>query len=152
MSYIDPSEKAQFFQQVDEYARSATWCALATESNGEPRVRMVHPTWEGEVLWFATGPETLKARQIALNPVVDIQYQVAPPDFIHLLVRGRATMFDDDATREHVWNNVMDYDLSQFWPQGPKDPGYIAVRVDPERVELAQMFGTANKRVWRAGA
>ena len=111
---------------------------------------MVHPTWEGDVLWFATGPETLKARQLAENPIVDIQYQVAPPDFIHLLVRGRATLVDDDTTREHVWNNVMDYDLSQFWPAGPTDPGYIAVRVQPERVELSEMFGTVNKRVWRA--
>ena len=150
MSYIDPSDKDDFFQAVDRYARIATWCALATETNGAPRVRMVHPTWEGDVLWFATGPETLKARQLAENPIVDIQYQVAPPDIIHLLVRGRATLVDDDTTREHVWNNVMDYDLSQFWPAGPTDPGYIAVRVQPERVELSEMFGTVNKRVWRA--
>ena len=151
MSYIDGSEKDRFFADVDQYARKATWCALATETGGEPRVRMVHPTWEGDILWFATGPETLKARQIAANPVVDIQYQVAPPDFIHLLVRGRATLIDDDEVRAHVWNNVMDYDLAQFWPDGPTDPGYIAVRVEPERVELSEMFGTLNKRVWRAG-
>lgn len=149
MSYIAENEREQFFKDVDAYARTATWCALATETQGEPRVRMVHPTWEGETLWLATGPETLKAKQIAANPVVDIQYQVAPPDFIHLLVRGRATLIDDDAVREHVWNRVMDYDLGQFWPGGPADPGYVAVRIEPDRVELSEMFGTANKRVWR---
>ncbi len=152
MSYIEGTEVEQFFRDVDEYARSATWCALATEHRGEPRVRMVHPTWEGQTLWFATGPETLKAQQLTANPVVDIQYQVAPPDFIHLMVRGTATLVSDDAVREHVWRNVMDYDLAQFWPEGPTDPGYVAVRIDPQRVELSKMFGTVDKRVWRAPA
>jgi hypothetical protein len=64
MSYITADEKAQFFNDVDQYARTATWCALATETGGEPRVRMVHPTWEGETLWLATGPETLKAHPV----------------------------------------------------------------------------------------
>ena len=151
MAYIDQSEHDQFFKDADAYARTATWCALATETDGEPRVRMVHPTWEGEILWLATGPETLKAKQMAINPIVDIQYQVAPPDFIHLMIRGRATLISDDAVREHVWNNVMDYDLAQFWPEGPTDPNYVAVRIDPDRVELSKMFGTMDKRVWRRG-
>ena len=151
MSYVSGADTKQFFKDVDEYARSAVWCALATVHRGEPRVRMVHPTWEGQTLWFATGPETLKAQQIAANPVVDIQYQVGQPDFIHLMVRGRATLVSDDAVREHVWRNVMDYDLEQFWPGGPADPGYVAVRIDPERVELSKMFGSMDKRVWREG-
>ena len=151
MAYIDESEREQFFKDADTYARTATWCALATETDGEPRVRMVHPTWEGETLWLATGPETLKAKQMATNPIVDIQYQVAPPDFIHLMIRGRATLISDNAVREHVWNNVMDYDLAQFWPEGPTDPNYVAVRIEPDRVELSKMFGTMDKRVWRRG-
>lgn len=150
MTYVTAADKDQFFKDVDEYARKATWCALATETKGQPRVRMVHPTWDGDTLWVATGIDTLKAKQIAVNPVVDIQFQVAPPDFVHLLTRGRATLMQDDATREHVWHNVMDYDLSQFFPDGPNSPGYVAIRIDPQRVELSEMFGMANKRVWRA--
>ena len=67
------------------------------------------------------------------------------------MIRGRATLISDDAVREHVWNNVMDYDLAQFWPEGPTDPNYVAVRIDPDRVELSKMFGTMDKRVWRRG-
>ena len=51
--------------------------------------------------------------------------------------------------RAHVWD-VLDYDLSQFWPGGPSDPGYAAIRITPTRVELSKMFGTAEKRVWTA--
>ena len=151
MTRVSEQDKSEFFADVDAYARKSTWCALATVAGNEPRVRMVHPTWEGDVLWVATGPETAKAQQIAANPAVDVQFQVAPPEFVHLMVRGKATLIADDDVREHVWNNVMDYDLADFWPAGPKDPGYVAVRIDPDRVELSEMFGTVNKRVWLRG-
>lgn len=149
MSQIDAGEKEQFFRDVEAAAKKAIWCALATVDGHEPRVRMVHPTWEGDTLWIATGPETAKAKQIRANPVVDIQFQVAPDDFVHLMVRGRATVLDDQETRSRIWD-VLDYDLAQFWPGGPTDPGYCVIRVDPERVELSEMFGTRNKRVWRS--
>ena len=79
---------------------------------------MVHPTWEGDILWVATGPETAKAREIQANGAVDIQFQVAPDDFIHLMVRGQATVLTDQATKDRIWD-VMDYDLAQFWPTHP---------------------------------
>lgn len=148
MTRIGPGERADFFRDVDAASRKAVWAALATVDGAAPRVRLVHPTWEDDVLWFATFPDSPKARQIRARPEVDLQYQVAPPDFVHVLVRGRAEVLADDATRRHVWD-VMDYDLSQFWPGGPTDPSYAAVRVTPTRVELSKMFGMQDKRVWR---
>lgn len=149
MSLVQAGDKEAFFGDVEAAAKKAIWCALATVAGNEARVRMVHPTWEGDTLWIATGPTTAKAREIRDNPSVDIQFQVAPDDFIHLLVRGKAEIFTDPATKERVWD-VLDYDLSQFWPDGPKSPDYCVIRVQPERVELSEMFGTINKRVWKA--
>jgi len=126
------------------------WCALATATPGGPRVRMVHPTWEGRILWFATGASSPKLAQIEADPRVDVQFQVAPPDFVHLLVRGRARAVRDPAEKKRVWD-VIDYDLAQFWRGGPEDPEYVPVRITPERVELSRMFGTLDRRVWRAG-
>jgi general stress protein 26 len=148
MARVTDAERDAFFREVDEASRKAVWCALASVEDGAPRVRLVHPTWDGDVLWFATSPASPKARQLARDPRVDVQYQVAPPDFVHVLVRGRAELCRDDATRRRVWD-VLDYDLSAFWPGGPTDPGYVAVRVVPERVELSKMFGSQDKRVWR---
>ena len=147
MSRVDTGGEDQFFRDVEAAARQATWCALATVRNQEPRVRMVHPTWEGKVLWIATGPETAKAKEIQDNGAVDIQFQVAPDDFIHLMVRGRAQVLNDQPTKDRVWN-VLDYDLAQFWPDGPASDAYCVIRVEPTRVELSEMFGTQNKRVW----
>jgi general stress protein 26 len=149
MTTVDTSQKEEFFNDVEAAAKKAIWCALATVDGNEPRVRMVHPTWEGDVLWIATGPQTPKAQQVMENSAVDIQFQVAPDDFIHLLVRGRATVLTDAATKARVWD-VMDYDMTQFWPDGAGSDQYCVIKVEPSRVELSEMFGSMNKRVWRA--
>lgn len=148
MTAVETSEKDAFFKDVEAAAKKAIWCALATVSGSEPRVRMVHPTWEGDVLWIATGPETAKAKEIQNNSAVDVQFQVAPDDFVHLMVRGHAEVLTDLATKERLWD-VMDYDLSQFWPDGASSTAFCLVKIEPTRVELSEMFGTVNKRVWK---
>ncbi len=110
---------------------------------------MVHPTWEGETLWFATGTTSPKMKHIQQDPRVDLQFQVAPPDFVHILVRGEAEIISDEAEKKRVWD-VIDYDLSQFWAGGPTDPNYTPIRIAPTRVELSKMFGSMEQRVWRA--
>jgi len=149
MSRVAAEDTAEFFEEVEAASKKAIWCALATVSGSEPRVRMVHPTWEGTTLWLATGTTTPKAEQIRANPSVDLQFQVAPPDFIHIMVRGSAELVTDADEKKRVWD-VIDYDLSQFWPGGNEDPSYQPVKITPTRVELSKMFGSVDKRVWRA--
>lgn len=149
MSEVSQGERRQFFSDVEAATKKAIWCALATSSPAGARVRMVHPTWEGETLWFATGTSSPKVAQIEADPRVDLQFQVAPPDFVHLLVRGSASIVPDEAEKKRVWD-VIDYDLGEFWPGGPGDPEYTLVRVTPSRVELSKMFGSQDQRIWRA--
>lgn len=149
MHKISEAEKADFFKEVADVSAKAVWCALATVRGNEPRVRIVHPTWEGETLWVATSPASPKAKQIGDNGAVDVQFQVAPPDFLHIMVRGTATLHEDDETRQQAWDAI-DYDLAGFFPGGPTDPNYVAVKITPTRVELSEMFGSTNKRVWRS--
>jgi general stress protein 26 len=149
MQKVTEAEKAGFFDAVDAACKKAVWCALATVRGHEARVRIVHPTWEGDVLWFATGPDSPKARQLRENPHVDIQYQVAPPDFVHVMVRGTAELVSDQPTKAHAWNAI-DYDLTRFGSTGPDDPNFLPVKITPTRVELSEMFGSQNKRVWWA--
>ena len=146
---MSPEERRSFFADVEAASKQAVWSALATASSDGPRVRIVHPTWEGETLWFATGTGSPKARQIERDPRVEFQYQVGPPDFVHVVIRGRATIVTDPAEKKRVWD-VIDYDMSQFWSGGPEDPSYTLVRVDPTRVELSKTFGSQDKRVFHA--
>ena len=149
MSNMNPTDETAFFAAVDAACKKAVWCAIATVDGNQPRVRMVHPTWDGQVLWFATGPQSPKAIQMRANPNVDIQYQVAPPDFIHVLVRGTAELCTSPADKQHAWKAI-DYDLTQFGSTGPDDPNFLPIRITPTRVELSEMFGSMNKKVWRA--
>jgi general stress protein 26 len=149
MSRVSAEETGSFFAQVEAASQKAIWCALASVEGNEPRVRMVHPTWEAQTLWLATGTTTPKASQIAANPNVDVQFQVAPPDFVHILVRGEAELVAEPAEKKRVWD-VIDYDLAQFWPGGPEDPSYVPVKITPTRVELSKMFGSVDKRIWRS--
>ena len=145
---VAQNERKEFFEAIEAASKTAIWCAVATVSGNQARVRIVHPTWEGETLWFATGAGSPKHQQIQSNSSVDVQFQVAPPDFVHILVRGQAEIIGDEAEKKRVWD-VIDYDLSQFWSGGPTDPNYALVKVTPERVELSKMFGAIDKRVWR---
>lgn len=149
MQKIDAAQKEAFFKAVDEACKKAIWCAIATTDGAEPRVRIVHPTWEGDTLWFATGPDSPKANHLRANPNIDIQYQVAPPDFIHVMVRGTAELISDQAIKNHAWDAI-DYDLTQFGSTGPEDPNFLPVKITPSRVELSEMFGSMNKKVWRS--
>ncbi|MDA1077318.1 MAG: pyridoxamine 5'-phosphate oxidase family protein [Proteobacteria bacterium] len=149
MTRVADADKAAFFEEVGRLSAQAVWCALATVAGDEARVRIVHPTWEGDTLWVATGPASAKAKQLSDNASVDVQWQVAPPGFIHIMARGKAQLCMDDATRAHAWE-VIDYDLKDFFAGGPTDPNYVAVKITPTRVELSEMFGSTNKRVWRA--
>lgn len=149
MTDVSERDTGAFFKAVDAASRKAVWCALASvDAHGAPRVRMVHPTWEGEVLWVATGPGSPKFKQMSKDPRVDVQFQVSPPDFTHILCRGNAQIITDAAEKERVWS-VFDYDLAQFWPGGPTDPNYALIGIRPVRVELSKMFGTLDKQVWR---
>ena len=149
MADVTAEGKDAFFEEVGKASAAAVWCAWATQSKTGPRVRMVHPTWEGDVLWLATAPQSPKAKQMTQTSAVDIQWQVSPPDFIHIVARGTAELFIDDKTRAHVWD-VLDYDLDGFFSGGPTDPNYVAIKVTPTRVELSEMFGSQNQRIWRA--
>ncbi|MEM9621495.1 MAG: pyridoxamine 5'-phosphate oxidase family protein [Pseudomonadota bacterium] len=149
MHKVDDMEKDEFFAAVDAACKKAVWCAIATVDGDQPRVRIVHPTWDGDVLWFATGPQSPKARHLRENNQVDIQYQVAPPDFIHVMVRGQAELITDQATKNHAWDAI-DYDLTQFGSSGPEDENFLPIKIKPTRVELSEMFGSLNKKVWRA--
>ena len=145
---VSAPDRAAFFADVEAASQNATYAALATVEAGEPRVRIVHPTWEGDTLWFATFTGSAKHRQLEATPTVELQFQVAAPEFIHVVVRGQASVESDAAERARIWD-VIDYDLSAFWSGGPTDESYTAVRVAPERVELSKLYGTQDRRVWQ---
>ncbi len=147
---MNDSETLRKFHDV---ARKATWAYLATSAGDQPKVRVVHPAFEGERVWVGTGRSSAKGKHITKNPKVELFYQVGP-EFVHLTVTGTARFIDDAAEKKRVWEGkVFDYDLGQFWPGGHQAPDFGLMLVTPTRIELTSMLDlTQGKKplVWRA--
>jgi general stress protein 26 len=134
-------------------AKKVTWAYLATTQGDQPKIRIVHPIWEDATVWVATGRSSAKARQIERNSKVELFYQVAIGEFVHLTVTGRGRFVDDAAEKRRLWS-LFDYDLGQFWKDA-SDPGYGLLRVDPTRIELTSLGAMTSgtpPRVWRPRA
>jgi general stress protein 26 len=94
---------------------------------------------EEGVLWFFTGRTTLKAREIAAHPRVNLAYSDGGHDtFVSLA--GEAHLVGDRGKAEELWNPIM----KAWFPQGLDDPDLVLMRVD---VEEAEYWDTASKRM-----
>ena len=143
---------SQFWDKVHATAAKATWAYLATANGAQPKVRVVHPAFEGERVWVATGRASAKARHIDKNSKVELFYQIGA-DMVHLTVTGTAKFVEDLAEKKRIWNSkVFDYDLSQFWPSGPDSKDFGLMLIMPSRVELTsltEMMTGKKPEVWR---
>jgi general stress protein 26 len=144
---------SKFWDKVHAAAAKATWAYLATADGAQPKVRVVHPAFEGERVWVATGRASAKARHVDKNPKVELFYQIGD-GMVHLTVTGKAKFVEDAAEKKRIWDGkVFDYDLSQFWPAGAASKDFGLMLITPERVELTSLpeMTTGKKpEVWRA--
>jgi general stress protein 26 len=145
----------EFWDNVHGAARKATWAYLATARDSQPKVRVVHPAFEGQRVWIATGRTSAKAAQIEKNPKVELFYQVGN-DFVHLTVTGTARFIDDLREKQRIWDGkIFDYELAQFWPEGATSKAFGLLLIEPDRVELTSlgdMTQGVKPQVWRRGA
>ena len=111
MSLVDANDKDQFFSDVEAAAKASIWCALATVHEGEPRVRMVHPTWEGDTLWIATegGLEQINPdgsaesfRNISAEAVGFVPAEVLSPGGIAVFEDGRVDNYSTEGDLQRL--------------------------------------------------
>lgn len=85
---------SKFWDNVHAAAAKATWAYLATANGTQPKVRVVHPAFEGERVWVATGRASAKAGHVDKNPKVELFYQIGA-EMVHLTVTGTAKFVED---------------------------------------------------------
>lgn len=132
-------------------ARLSPWAHVATiGADGKPDVVPVHPTWEGDTLWFMTFADSVKARNLATNADVAMHWQVSEAgDGVE--VWGTAVIHDDLDTKRRLWEGVFDYDLNAFSPGGPDgSPNAVFVAVTPERALSIKAYGMGGREAWKA--
>ena len=127
------------------------WAHLATVGrDGDPDVVPVHPAWEGDTLWFMTGAQSVKARNITHHPGVALHWQVSDAGD-GLEVWGRATLHADLETKRRLWKGVFSYDLSQYAPGGPEgSPDIVFCAIRPQRALYLEAFGMKGRETWKA--
>jgi len=83
---------------------------------------------DGRTLWFPTSLTSRKVREIGAHPKVTVLF-VDTDRFHYAVFQGIAHIVDDPERRARVWREEWRDD----WPQGPRDPDYILLRVDGVR-------------------
>jgi general stress protein 26 len=129
------------------------WAHVATvRPDGTPDVVPVHPCWEGDVLWFMCGAESVKARNLATNPKLTLSWQVTEVgDCVEIW--GTGEVFTDLATKRRLWEGVFDYDLNAFAPGGPDNSeGTAFVAVTPTKALYMKMYGMGGSFRWKPEA
>jgi general stress protein 26 len=151
--------KVDSFQELaadfDARVRRIVWCTVATVDNhGRPRSRILHPLWEGQVGWIATGRNSPKTAHLDNNRYVSLSYWDQEHEQIY--AECRATWVDDNREKARIWDRFgaepepYGYDLSGFFP-AKDSPDYGLLRLDPWRVELwslNEMISGKPTRIW----
>jgi hypothetical protein len=125
-------------------AERVVYCSLATvDRRGRPRSRLVHAVWERDgdriVGWVGSRPTPFRRAHVERNPYVSCFYWDPAHDVA--VAECEVTWIDDDAGRRDAWERLsaapepMGYDPAPIWPDGPTADNFVALRLDPWRVQ-----------------
>lgn len=99
-------------------------------------------------LWFATGLDSDKVRDIQADPRVNVSVQ-NDADNSYVSLSGTASIVRDRARIDQLWSPAMKI----FFPEGKDDPNLCLIRVDAEGGEYWDGPGTViGKMAYLAGA
>ncbi|WP_345523782.1 pyridoxamine 5'-phosphate oxidase family protein [Nocardioides conyzicola] len=88
-------------------------------------------------MWFISARDTAHTRAIQHNPTVSLTFSARDS---WVAVTGTATVVDDAAKLEELWNT-----FAEAWlPGGPEDPNATLIRVD---VEHGEYWDTPGSKV-----
>ncbi len=119
-------------RKVAEMIKGIRTAMLVTNSeHGVPRSRPMSTQdvdFDG-ALWFFTGVDTRKVREIARNPTVAVTYASSGKE-TYVSLTGQAALVDDRALIREYWSPFL-----KAWFDGPDDPSLRLLRVDVAEAE-----------------
>jgi hypothetical protein len=143
-------------------AQRIVYCSLATvDRRGRPRSRLVHAVWEQDgdriVGWVGSRPTPYRRAHLERTPYASCFYWDPAHDVA--VAECEVTWIDDDDGRSEAWQRLsaapepMGYDPSPIWPDGPTGADFVALRLDPWRVQAksaAAMAAAEPYLAWTA--
>lgn len=98
-------------------------------------------------LWFITGFDSEKVREIEANPQVNVAF-ASKGDGTYISIAGRAAVIRDRAEIERHWSVA----ASAYFEDGKDDPNVCLIRVEAESAEYWDGPGTAAGRLLHMAA
>ncbi len=139
--------QAEFLARVSQ----VVYCTMATvDRQNRPRLRVMHPIWDGPIGWIISWPGSHKARHLAHNPAVSLAYM--PDKARPVYVDGFAEWIDAVEEKQRIWDlHAATPPPLGFDPQphyGAIDHPYFGLlRITPWRIELGALGG--EPLIWR---
>lgn len=128
-------------QRAREVMNEKPVAELATlDEQGFPRLRPMYTAGMDEdfTIYFATHKDLPKCKQIKANPKVATSwssYKDDMSDWREVEIMGMATISEDSDLKHRLWTD----EFSQYFPEGPDDPNYVAVVVKPVEMLYTDM-------------
>ncbi|MBC7922344.1 MAG: pyridoxamine 5'-phosphate oxidase family protein [Ferruginibacter sp.] len=94
------------------------------------RPMYTHEVEEDGTVWFFTGKDSRKSREISRNTNVSLNYSDPKTDR-YVSVSGTAVLSDDQNKINDLWKPI----LKAWFPGGKEDPTIQLIRVEPEEAE-----------------
>lgn len=124
--------RQQSIEKLSELIKDVNIAMLTTMDGGVLRSRPMQTQefeFDGD-LWFFIGKNTHKADEIERDNRVNVSY-AAPSDNTYVSVSGAASIVEDKAKIEELWNPI----LKAWFPEGLDDPNLCLLKVSVEQAE-----------------
>ncbi len=154
----DVKSFADIEDRFNDITRRVVWATVTTmDRKQRPRSRILHPVWEGNTGWIATGRNSHKAKHIAANPYISCTYWDQKHE--QVMAECKARWADDVATKKRIWNLLkttpepVGYNPELFWKDGPESADFGVLELTPWRIEVWSLTDMAQGKpalVWRS--
>ncbi|QOY37947.1 pyridoxamine 5'-phosphate oxidase family protein [Anaerobacillus isosaccharinicus] len=104
---------------------------LSTMQGNKPHARYMMFFHDESQLYTATNKKTHKVEEIQNNPNVHVLLGFDQKGDKYIELQGKANVVNDQQLKEKYWNDQL-----APWLDGPNDPDYCLLQINPEHIEL----------------
>ncbi|WP_430787589.1 pyridoxamine 5'-phosphate oxidase family protein [Virgibacillus flavescens] len=117
---------------------------MATVQKNKPHSRYMTFSHEALKLYTVTNKETHKTDEIKTNPYTHILLGYDGDGFgdDYVEYEGKVTINDSAELKKKMWNDHM-----KSWFDGPEDPNFIVLEIEPIQINLMNKKGESPKRL-----
>jgi general stress protein 26 len=126
-------EQQEIKAAIENILENGTVGTMATVQQNKPHSRYMTFSSDGLNLYTATDKDTHKVEELEKNPYTHILlgYEGEGIGDEYVEYEGKVHISDNEELKKKLWNPNM-----QHWFDGPEDPNYIVLEIEPEQISL----------------